>query len=164
MALKVKTDKLAAVHRAIDTLRNSRVMVGIPAEDADRKGGEITNAQLGYIHEFGAPEVNIPARPFLAPGVKGAREEITAQLKKAGQAVLAGNAEAVDRALNAAGIVAQNAARQKIQAGPFVPLKPATIYQRQHRKVAPRSGEQPLIDTGQLRTSITYVVRRVKGT
>src|SRR5882724_12416208 len=73
LTVDVTVDKVKEVQLAIRALANTRVMVGIPSDKAARKG-KINNAQLGYIHEFGAPEVNIPPRPFLVPGVQGAQD------------------------------------------------------------------------------------------
>jgi hypothetical protein len=161
--VKVKTDKVSAVLKGIHNLTAHRVMVGIPSTKAVRDiqtGEPINNAALGYIHEHGAPEVNIPARPFLLPGVRSIRGEIVKRLRDAAKVALHGSPRAVMRAYHALGLLAQRTVRQKITEGPFVPLSPATLYRRQHRKVAPRKGTRPLIDTGQLRRAIDYVIRK----
>ncbi len=54
------------------------------------------------------------------------------------------------------GLMGQDAVRGKITSGPFVPLAPATL---RARKAKGRTGEKPLIDTGQLRAAYTYVIR-----
>jgi hypothetical protein len=68
----VTKDQSAQLIEAITALTRRRVMIGIPAEDAKREaadGGGITNAQIGYINEFGMPDKNIPPRPHLIPAV-----------------------------------------------------------------------------------------------
>jgi hypothetical protein len=40
------------------------------------------------------------------------------------------------------------------------PLAASTLYERKRRTEAPRAGEQPLIDSGEVRRSITHVIRR----
>lgn len=138
---------------------------GLEKADAARAGRDpaapvtIDNATLGYIHEHGAPSVNIPARPFLVPGVQQARDQITKVLSQGVEAVTNGNRQAAMNSLDKAGLIAQNAVRRKITEGPFVPLKPRTLAARRARG---RTGEKPLIDTGQLRRSITYVVRETE--
>ena len=130
----------------------------------------MSNAVLGYIHETGAPEVNIPERPFLLPGVRDASKQVAALLKRGAQAAMAGDTARVDRALHAAGIAATNAVKRKITVGPFAPLAPSTIKRRQRRtkgssyrrSASSAADVKPLIDTGQLRQSITYVVRSKK--
>lgn len=156
------TDNTAALMRAVRALTQSEVLIGIPADAPARtpEPGEPTsptNAMIGYLMERGSPANNLPPRPFLVPGVEAIREPALARLKKAGQQALAGDVAQVDKALHAVGLMGQNAVRKKITDGPFTPLAPRTLEQRRARG---RSGEKPLIDTGQLRNSLTYVVRR----
>lgn len=174
--LNVLIDKVADVAAGISMLVGTRVMVGVPAEKAERKDGEpITNAALAYIHEHGAPEANIPARPFLMPGIEAEKAAITSGLKVAGQAALDGKPGTVDRAFHAVGLKGQAAIRKKITDGPFAPLADSTVKARARRgrKGAKqelanrRSGQapsadlvKPLIDRGELRNSISYVIRK----
>ncbi len=161
MSLKVVQDRTAEVLAEIRALADNRVLVGIPSDRAGREEeGLINNAALGYIHENGSPEANIPARPWLRPGIDKAKEKITARFKLAAKAALNGEPGSSIQHLNAAGLIGQNAARNEIQNGDHLPLSEKTIYRRQHRKVAPRMGERPLIDTGQMRNSVTYVIRK----
>ena len=69
---------------------------------------------------------------------------------------LKGDADAGDKALHSAGLIAQNAVRNKITEGPFVPLAPMTLAKRKARG---RTGEKPLIDSGAYRNAQTYVIR-----
>lgn len=154
--LTIVKDNYKKVMNTIFKLPTKDVLVGIPADKGQRKGGDLSNAVLGYIHENGAPEVNIPARPFLLPGVRDACEQITKLFKTGGQAALKGDEEGMNKALHAAGLVAMSSVQRRITNGPFLPLKPSTLRARQRRG---RTGTKPLIDTGQLRRSITYVVR-----
>lgn len=147
-----------------------RLLIGIPAEKAARSDGDINNAELGYIHEYGAPEANIPARPFLMPGMEAAEAMIVDELAKAltkgitlaavqGD-VSAGQAALTD-GLNRAGLKAVSIIQGRITAGLSPPLAERTVYARLHRKKNRRSGPdmKPLIDTGKLLASITYVIR-----
>lgn len=160
MSMKITKDDVAKVLASIQELASKQVMVGIPASKAEREEGDeepINNAQLGYIHEFGSPKANIPARPFLNPGIKRAQESINNHLQKAAKAAMDGNEEKVDVELNATGLVAQAGARYEINNGDLAPLAESTIAARKRRG---RTGTKPLIDTGQLRNSITYVIRK----
>jgi phage gpG-like protein len=159
--VKTTRDDVERVLRSIKTLTGLDVLVGIPAANTERreKGEPINNAQLGYIHENGAPKANIPARPFLIPGVRNARPKVIQFFKKAAEAVLRKDLEGASRALHAAGLTAQNEVRAVINAGPPPPLSVRTLEARRARG---RTGEVPLIDTGQLRNSITYVLRTDK--
>lgn len=164
--LVVTQDRVDAMMASVQALVQKELLVGIPASTAarDPEAGEppIDNATLGYIHEFGAPAANIPARPFLIPGIQSATDRIGKRLQRAAEAAMDGDGDEVDAQYDAAGIIAQNAVRRRITDGPFVPLKPATLAARKRRK-PPRTGEKPLLDTGQLRRSITYVVRTRKS-
>lgn len=183
--IKVTVDNVASIKAAIKDLGSQRVMVGVPAEADNRKPDpetgkmpDITNAALAYIHDNGAPEVNIPAREFMRPGIKTVQSDINTRFKKVGQYALEGRIDAVKQMLNAIGLVAQNAVRAKITDGPFDPLADATVAARARRgrrgakqELANRakgmapSNElaRPLIDTGQLRSAITYVIRKITG-
>lgn len=173
-------DKSRNLEASLGTLASLEVLVGIPtdkgarkADPADPDGGAMTNAQLGYIHETGSPTRNIPARPFLKPGVRKARKAITDQLRAAALAALDGNEGGVRTAYNKAGLIAQNSARAQFVDGDLAPLAESTLDKRtgtvrgedgkiiKTGKTRRETGAvNPLILTGQLRKSITYVVRR----
>jgi hypothetical protein len=171
MPVFVVLDKTQALFKSVRGLAKERVMVGIPSSTPlggagpnQRSADPINNASLAYIHEFGAPGANIPARPFLVPGVANATQRVMPYLKAAGTAALDGKAALVDKNLHAAGLLAQAAVRAKITDGPFVPLQPATIAGRSRRhggrKATGPGDVRPLIDTGQLRAAIGYVLRK----
>jgi len=186
---QVVIDRVGELVDRVATLTRSEVLVGIPAEKAPRRdeGRAINNAGLAYVHEHGSPANNIPARPFLFPGVKAARKDIVAEMRKGAQNALTGQGN-VDRTLHRVGMLARNAVVNAITdpEPAFEPLKPATVRarlrrtqagRRQLRKLnaqAAQSGAtrastlaqwagagnaKPLIDSGQLRAAIAYVVR-----
>ena len=159
MSVTITKDRMADVLKSIQSLVKERTLVGIPAANAERRDGPINNAAIGYINEFGSPANNIPARPFLIPGVEAAQPKVVKQLRRGADQALGGKLDAADKALHSAGIVAVNAVRAKISEGIPTPLKASTIAARARRG---RTGTKPLIDTGQLRNSLTYVVRKVK--
>lgn len=141
----------------LTSLPSTDVLVGIPQEKGARQGEPISNALIGYLMETGMPASNVPARPFLYPGVDAARSPVTKYLKQGAAYALEGNAAGVDRAMNAAGSSAASSVQRKLTAGPFQPLAASTLAARRRRG---RTGTRPLIDTGQLRRAITYVVRK----
>lgn len=160
MTVKVTKDGVPALLKAIKDLTSKEVLVGIPDINAGRSDDEddspISNAEIGYIMEFGAPKANIPPRPHLIPGIQTAQGKIETRMKKGAESALSGKAD-VDATLTAVGITAENAVKAKITEGPFAPLADATILARQARG---RTGTKPLIDTGQYRRAITHVVRK----
>jgi phage gpG-like protein len=156
MSVKMTKDRLPQLIAQIGALTKRETLVGIPSATATRKDNEpINNAQIGFIQEFGSPANNIPARPFLIPGVTSVKERIAEELERGARSALTGT-PVLDEAFHRVGLVAQNAVRAKINNGPFAPLAESTITQRLARG---RTGTKPLIDTGQLRNSITYAVR-----
>ena len=155
--VKMTKDGLKGMLKTLMELPVQSVLVGIPAENGEREAGDpMTNAALGYINENGSPALNIPARPWLVPGIRDAQKKITGYLKQAGQYAFNGDQAGIERALNAAGLAGQTAAKAKINTGPFQALAEATLAARRRRG---RTGEKPLIDTGQMRNSVTYVIR-----
>ncbi|MCJ2107037.1 hypothetical protein MKK70_16955 [Methylobacterium sp. E-041] len=162
-------DLTKELDRALRDLASMEVVVGIPAEAGTHADSDLTNAALGYIHEFGAPEANIPARPFLFPGIERIQDKITDELAKgASRAVeatvssgnrTAGKAEGA-KALQRVGLLAQSSVRGVITDGIAPPLAARTVYARLHRKKNRRSPGPmtPLVDTGKLREAITYIV------
>ena len=157
MTVTISGNGLEDILDAIDTLMTKEVLVGIPHGEA-RPDSEMTNAQIGYIQETGSPAMNLPPRPFLAPGVELIQDKVALHLTKAIDAALARKPAVVLTNLNRAGMVAQNSVRLYFVGGNFAPLSEATIRQRLAKG---RTGTNPLIDTQQLRKSVTYVIKKV---
>ena len=157
IGLNVQKDISKNLISDIKKLTKTDVLVGIPAQGSTRQDDGANNALIGYILENGDPERNLPARPFLVPGVDAASEEVGKRLTKAADAALDGRQEAIDTQLRAAGMVAESSVKLTITNGEFAPLSERTLKERKKRG---RSGEKPLIDTGQLRRSVTHIVRK----
>lgn len=154
--LTIRVDTAQSILDALKTLANKDVLVGIPESKDERDDGDIGNAAIGYINENGSPAQNIPPRPHLKPGVKSVEQDFMPHLKAAAQKALEGNAEGAVTSLDRAGTVAANGVKRYITITGFTPLADATIANRLRRG---RTGNKPLIDTGEYRRSITHVVR-----
>jgi len=189
--LEVKTDDVAKVLKSMAALATKEVLVGIPDGNNSRENDpEVTNSQIGYAMEFGLPANNVPARPFLIPGVKSAQERTTLHLRKAAEFAAAGDPR-YEEALNRAGSVARDAVKATIRSNIPPPLKPGTIAGRKYARgknkrgkytarpgeleyarlvgtgVSPedaqaQAGITALINTAQLLNAITYVIRKAK--
>lgn len=183
-SLQIVKDDTRKVFAALKQLTQQEVLVGIPEDKSARQSGEITNAALGYIHNFGAPGANIPARPWLIPGIQKSRDQFMPYLTGAASAAMDGKSEIAKQELMRAGQVAVNGVKRELTTGNFVPLSPATVAARYRARGAqrPRKGEvqyaallsqglspataqaqagiRPLINTAQMLNSVTYVVRR----
>lgn len=155
MSIKTTVDKVADVLKNIKQMQSARVMVGIPKDENARSDGLIGNASIGYIQENGSPAKNIPARPFLIPGVEAVKNKVADILGEGAKNVLDGGS--ITGSQTKAGIVAQNSVKATITAGEgFTTLADSTLAARQRKGV---KGTKPLIRTGQLRNSITYIVK-----
>lgn len=161
MTVKVTIDKTAMMRAAIKALTKDRVLVGIAADHAfrepepDDENSELNNAEIGYIQEFGSPEANIPARPHLVPGVNAATPKITEIYKAAGTKALSGDIAGIAAAHGKVGFTATSAVKNLITDGIDPPLAEATLEKRRARG---RTGETPLLDTGQYRRNIDFAI------
>jgi hypothetical protein len=181
----LKKDRLPELDRDLAALVAQEVLVGFPEDTTGRKDEDnsgITNAALGYIHNNGQPDKNIPARPFMEPGIAEAQDALASTLGSVAKRFLRdGNKASIDQGFHRLGLKAQYAMRRKINEGIPPPLSDATLRQRAGRKGKGRKGAKlelelraagwtpstdfakPLIDTGQLRNAINYVVRPRKA-
>jgi hypothetical protein len=158
------------IEAAIKRLASRRLLIGIPQEKDPREDSPIGNVGLAYVHNFGSPARNIPARPHAIPGIEAALPEITTYLREAATAALAGNLGAIDIGLSKAGIAGVNSIKLTIQAGVPPPLAPATVARRRQRspgssyrrKAVTPADTTPLIDTANYLNAWTYVIRDTK--
>lgn len=157
--VRLVVDNTDQVFRAMTALTSREVLVGIPADAPARAESGINNATIGYIQDTGSPAANIPARPWLAPGIKDAGTAIVRRLKQMGEQVLQNpstSSSVIDSHLNAIGLETVNAVRARITSGPFEPLAASTL---RARRASGFAGTRPLIVTGQLRAAVNYVLR-----
>lgn len=179
--------ELADVLAAVQALARSEVLVGFPEDTTERdkdpndkpEDRGITNAALGYIHDNGIPEVGIPARPFMLEGIKRAQGQIEQYLEGALSAAAQGKVAVAEGQLQGAGMAAKLSIQKRINEGIPPPLSEYTLKKRAARgkgslvakaaqmeldrrdKGLPPSLDvaKPLVDTGQLRNAVNYVIR-----
>lgn len=182
LSVRQVADMTASIRKALTALTEKDVFIGVPAENAAPRQGGINNAELSYLHEYGAPAAGIPARPHLLPGVEDIRDEAAGLLKGAAKQALEGKEAAVEAALNKIGLLGQNAVRARFQDNDWPPLKESTLAAAPLKKddegnvIRNKQGEavrgksrrekgklNPLLDTGQLMKSHTYVIRKKGG-
>lgn len=175
--VKITGKTLTAAVQGVTAIAQSEILVGVPEEKTDRPDEEITNAALAYIHDNGSPEEGIPQREFMRPGIKDAETDIERYLSGGMRAALRGNIVAAEGQMHGAGLTAQSAIRNKIDEGIPPPIADATLRARLAKHKG-RKGEKleldrrargldpsmvlavPLIDTGEMRKSIAYVIRK----
>lgn len=175
------------VKESLRHIERADVLVGIPAEKSSRGNGDdtVTNAELLFIHthgvrnrsmrkemqasmnsgktysaahqlyikSHGSPALDVPPRPVLEPAIEANKDAIGRYLQRASKEALSGNREAQIEALNAAGQKAASCARNWFEdpRNNWPPNSPKTI--------ARKGSALPLVDTGEMRKAITYVVR-----
>jgi hypothetical protein len=161
-------DKLKDLANLLLEIKKQQVYVGVPESKTVRKGEPITNAQLLYIHTNGSPINKIPARPVIEPAIeaKDTHERIVKELKAAAQSTLEKKQEEADKHLKRAGMIGQNAARAWFvdPRNMWDENSPATRVRKRKKGTGVDQAVRPLIDTGQLRKSIIYVVKGEEGT
>jgi hypothetical protein len=179
-------DGVPELIKALKELQENEVLVGIPEAKSSRKKEIIRNSELLYIHthgirrksmrqemqetmdsgspyseayqlyiqEHGSPLWASPPRPVLEPAIEHRKDWIAEQLSKAAEAALDGNVKGVQDGLHKAGQVAENAARDWFTdpTNGWAPNSPETIKLK--------GSDKPLINTDQMRKSITHVLRR----
>ena len=120
---------------------------------ADRNEVRFLKTGKGYA-ELGvtkAHEINIPARPWLNPGVNSGNLEYVRIIEKA-----AASGEPLDMALNKIGVVAVGLVQKYMTELRTPPNAASTIKKK--------GSSNPLIDSGALRQSVTYKITTSKPT
>lgn len=190
MARRLINDKANGIHVIQDNvpelmatlklLSAKEVLVGVPAENDERpevdgQPSPVTNAVLAYIHDNGDPARNIPARPFMIPGMTNAMPKVVELLRRTAQYALQGYSQAkIEEGFARVGMAVVKSIQDLIRAGIAPPLSDRTLRERARRG---RKGAQneifwrrnegapsmqwalPLIDTAEMLKSITYVIR-----
>mgnify|MGYP001381330246 CR=1 FL=1 len=123
------------------------VKVGFPRGKFEVDGTPV--AQVAAIHEFGSPERRIPERSFLRSAIRERQAEIIRLNKVSLVKIIRGQLTS-EQALNQLGEMAKGSVQQKIRGGDFAPLRPSTVKRK--------GSSKPLIDTGQMVQSVSYVV------
>lgn len=187
--IRAGNEGLVQMREALELLSKLEVLVGVPDGNSDREANaelpnvkEPTNAMLAFVHDQGAPESNIPARPFMRPGIAAVQAQVTDKLAQTMRAVLrGGGVDKVEQGLGQVGILAAVSIQKTINDGIPPPLSEMTLRNRMRkgrkngggaRKGAAQELDRrwdgqapsvefakPLVDTAQLRNSITYAIR-----
>lgn len=180
-AAQMVVNNLPKLKASLKKMVENAVFVGVPSETANVRNelqdtSPINNATLAYIHQNGSPAQNIPARPFMTIGIDNAKEPALAQLKKAaGDQLEKTDSANVTRGLKLAGQIAENAIKAAINSSIAPQLADSTLRARARRGrkgaiaelKSRQEGNEPstenartLVDTGAMRNSIKYVIRK----
>ncbi len=150
----VKSDKSTISKKLLAQLSKAKALVGWTEEAGSRPGEMVTNTELAFIHTYGSPIRNIPARPILEPALSTAetKDAVCVELKDAAKAMLSGDRDKMVEYLYRAGQEGENASRAWFEdsRNGWAPNAPSTI--------ARKGSDRPLIDTARLRKSLTHTV------
>lgn len=117
--------------------------IGFPSGQHYPDGTNV--AFVASVHEFGAPGVNIPARPFMRPTVNTKKDSWVKTVRNGIPKVVTGKMTAFD-VLDLVGIQAAADVQESISKVTSPPLSPITI--------ARKGSAKPLVDTGQMIASV----------
>ena len=150
MGVKI-TDKLTPEGRrfmqTIKELDDLEVRIGYQHGEATEDDGTDI-CDIAAWNELGT--ATAPSRPFMRQSVDNNEAQINGFLQTQKQRLLAG--ESAQQVLNSIGIFQKKLIQKTIVDGSFVPNAPATI--------AAKGSDRPLIDTGRMRQSVNYVIKR----
>lgn len=119
--------------------------------DQMSNGKPYSAAYQMYIHAHGSALWHAPPRPVLEPSIEHNKEAISQQLGEVAKTAL--NGQDPNTELQRAGMMAQNFARDWF-------TNPANLWPPNAESTIKKKGsDRPLIDKGELRRSITYVVK-----
>ena len=119
-------------------------------------GSKMTIAEVGAVHEFGNPELNLPERSFIRMPLEKKQNKIQKRAEKDITENM-GNAE-INNLLERIGNAGVAAIQESFETGGF-----GTWEQITEATIAAKKGKESiLIDTGLLRKSISYRVGGAK--
>lgn len=128
-----------------------KVYIGVPASKNGMHKGGINMATLLAIHVLGAPSRGIPQRDPLRPPLINNAQRYTDLMAQGIKNALADGTDP-NVVYEKIGIVASNDVKDYFVSGNFKPLDQKTIDRK--------GSSKPLVDTGELRSSVTYEVRK----
>lgn len=149
MSVIDKDNGFKALQKRLEELKtgNWSITVGVHASAGEHTNSKLTVAEVAAIHEFGAPGANIPRRSFIGAWFDENGRKLVENSNKDVARYLKGDMPK-EQVLARAGSQAVGSIQAKIAQGIPPPLKKETIDRK--------GSSIPLIDTGQLRTSITW--------
>lgn len=142
-SLRVVRRRHIKLPKSIDGPR--KVKVGFPA---GKSSTDIVNRAVW--NHYGTSR-GIPARPFLLNAIRKNRRKYLEAMKTAGAKILRGEAS-LDQTMRKLGIMAQGDIQDEITNLRTPPNAPSTI--------AAKGSSNPLIDTGEMRSKVTWEVKR----
>lgn len=137
----------------LEKLANLEVQVGFQAGEmhVDEEGNEALLAEIAAYNELGTS--SIPPRPFMRQSFENHEKELQEACDQVNAII--SNGGTAENGLDTLGVFVKGLVQEEIVDGGFEPNAPSTI--------AAKGSDQPLIDTGNMRQSVNYVVRSRTG-
>lgn len=131
----------------MEKLRSKRVFIGFQAGKVIDDCG-VDMAQIAMFNELGTSIA--PARPFLRQTVDENLDDIKAFGGEKIQDIAEGGT--VEGVLKQLGVYGKGLVQEQIKNGTFEPNAPSTIRRKK--------SDKPLIDTGKMRQSVNFVIKK----
>ncbi len=130
-------------------LSELEVRVGFQGDEKYDDGTSL--AEVAAYNELGTS--TSPARPFMKQSFENHQAELQAACDRVNATISSGRS--AEQALQALGVAVKGLVQEEIVDGDFEPNAESTIKKK--------GSEQPLIDTGHMRQSVNFVVKRRGG-
>ena len=134
---------------ALKKLSELEVQVGFQGDQTAEDGTSL--AEIAAYNELGTS--TIPARPFMKQSFENHEDELRAACERVNAALA--SSKSVEQALNVLGVTVKGLVQAEIVDGDFAENAPSTIKKK--------GSDRPLIDTGTMRQSVNYVIKRRGG-
>lgn len=156
MKIEIDDRELRKLEAKIAEAEMATVRIGVLGDrggNEQHPSGEFTMVELAIVHEFGSPKNGIPERSFIRRTFKvkaDAVGRIAAKLAK----MIIDDKMSVDQALELLGQWGAAEVKKTVTEGAHIPppLKDATVERK--------GSTRPLVDTGRLIQSVTYMVEK----
>ena len=135
--------------KEIEKLKKMQVRVGYQQGEAfhEDEGKKVDILDIAMFNELGTSRV--PSRPFMRQSVDSNEGAISGFCKSRIKSLADGSKDA-EQILKEIGVMQVGLVQKTIKDGDFVPNAPSTIERK--------GSDKPLIDTGQMRQSVHYVI------
>lgn len=140
--------------------RGSYAKVGLLGSEAEEDRGDLTQAEIGAVHEFGSEDGRIPRRSWIGSAFDDVQEQLVALARELIVAVVDGRTT-IERALAILGTKLAAEIKKKVTTGDSIPPPnaPAWAAEKASRtRKGAAHGVRTLVDTGRMIASVTYAV------
>lgn len=141
----------------------SYVKVGVMGKNGDAAHGEVTNAELAIMAEFGTSKQ--PARPFISATFEKHKDEYHSMIRKGVEKIYA-NETTVEKVLGLVGVKMASDVKQFVTSrdNNLTPNALSTMERKLKKTpkgktmIGPVESPRPLVDTGRMVGSVTHEV------